>query len=235
MKYTAFLVFIVLILCSIGFAQKTATKPTAKKIPAVVPARAEVVETGEFGDFSGRTYTNTVYGLRITFPETWTIAGSDFEENLKSRGHDISLKAPENIGGAGKLQVAKMLERVKVLVTGFRSTAGMTDTAIMRVSAEDLRTVPAVKDAVDYFDLMRSQFEVMKLPPDFKYSDTQAEKLGAKQFAFIDTSSSAGKKRMYATVRNGYAIMFTLSYSKPEDLATMRQILAAGEFKLQNK
>jgi hypothetical protein len=93
-----------------------------------------------------------------------------------------------------------MLERVKVLVTGFRSTAGMTDTAIMRVSAEDLRTVPAVKDAVDYFDLMRSQFEVMKLPPDFKYSDTQAEKLGAKQFAFIDISSNAGKKRLY---RNG--------------------------------
>jgi hypothetical protein len=29
--------------------------------------------------------------------------------------------------------------------------------------------------------------------------------------------------------------MFTLSYTKPEDLATMRQILAAGEFKLQNK
>jgi hypothetical protein len=92
-----------------------------------------------------------------------------------------------------------------------------------------------VKDAVDYFDLMRSHFAVMKLPPDFKYSETQAEKLGAKQFAFIDTSTRAGKKRMYATVRDGYAIMFILSYSKPEDLVTMRQILATGDFKLQNK
>ena len=34
---------------------------------------------------------------------------------------------------------------------------------------------------------------------------------------------------------NGYAIMFTLSYTKPEDLAAVRQILAAGDFKLQNK
>jgi len=235
MKYPAFLTFIVLILCSIGFAQKPVTEPTAKKIPAVVPAKAAATKTGEFGVFSDRTYTNTVYGFRITFPETWSVAGPDFEESLKSRGHDISLKAPENIGGAGKLQVAKMLERVKVLVTGFRSTSGMKDTAIMRVSAEDLRTVPAVQDAVDYFDLMRSQFAVMKLPADFKYSETQAEKLGAKQFAFLDISSNAGKKRLYATVRNGYAIMFTLSFTKSEDLATMRQVLAAGDFKLQNK
>jgi hypothetical protein len=236
MRFLGLSALLILLACSIGFAQKKpARKPIAKTIPAVVPLKAGVVETSEVGDITGRTYTNSIYRFRITFPETWAIAGSGFEENLKSQGHDISLKAPESIGGAGKLQVAKMLERVKVLVTGFRSTPGMTDTAIMRVSVEDLRTVPAVKDAVDYFDLMSSQFSVMKLPADFRYSETQAEKLGAKQFAFIDISSKAGKKRMYATVRNGYAIMFTLSYTKPEDLATMRQILATGDFKLQNK
>ena len=235
MRYFVLLAFHILIFCSMGFAQKPASKPASRKLPAAVPVKAEIAETGEQGDVSGRTYTNSVHGFRVTFPETWTIAGSDLEENLRSQGHDISLKSPDNIGGVGKLQISKMLERVKVLVTGFRSTAGMTDAAIMRVSAEDLRTVPAVKDAVDYFDLMRSQFAVMKLPADFKYSETQAEKLGAKQFAFLDTSSSAGKKRMYATVRNGFAIMFTLSYTKPGDLATMRQILATGDFKLQTK
>jgi len=73
----------------------------------------------------------------------------------------------------------------------------------------------------------------MKLPTDFRYSETQAEKLGAKQFAYVDVSSNAGKKRMYATLRNGHAIMFTLSYTKPEDLATMRQILSTGNFALK--
>jgi hypothetical protein len=38
---------------------------------------------------------------------------------------------------------------------------------------------------------------------------------------------------MYATVRNGYAIMFTLSYTKPEDLAAIRQILSTGNFALK--
>ena len=233
MRYIAILTLNILVLCSISFAQKPARKPAPKKIPDVVPVKTEMVETGELGDVSGRTYTNTVYGLRITFPDTWLVPDRGFEDVMKSKGFDITLKAPENLSGAGKLQIEKSLDKVRLLLTAYRSTPGSTDNAILRVSVEDLRTVPAVKDAVDYFDLMRSQFAVMKLPADFKYSDTQAEKLGAKQFAYIDTSSSVGKKRMYATVRNGYAIMFTLSYTKPEDLATVRQILATGNFALK--
>ena len=194
--------------------------------------KSTVVETDELGRIEGRTYTNTVYDFRVTFPDTWLLPDRDFEDVMKSKGFDITLKAPDNLSGASKLQVEKALEKVKILATGYRSMPGSTDNAIMRIAAEDLRTTPQVKDAVDYFDLMRSQFAVMKLPADFKYSEMQAEKLGAKQFAFLDTSTAAGKKRMYATVRNGHAIMFTLSYSKPEDLATMRQILAGGDFAL---
>ncbi|MFL6468840.1 MAG: hypothetical protein ACJ72Z_12850 [Pyrinomonadaceae bacterium] len=226
--------FIAVLLVSTTFAQK----PAAKKIPDVVPvARPSVtpIITDENGIVSGRTYTNSVYRFRITFPETWLIPGSDFEGFLKSQGFDLSLKPPDNLSGPAKIQVERSLENVKVLVTGFRTMPGSTDNAIMRVAVEDLTMTPQVKDAVDYFDLMRSQFAAMKMPADFKYSETQAEKLGAKQFGFLDTSSKAGKKRMYATVRNGVAIIFTLSYTKPEDLASMRQILAGGDFKLQNK
>jgi hypothetical protein len=215
MKYTAIL--IALLFCSVGFAQKAAPKPTPKKTPDAVPVKSSIVETDELGRVEGRTYTNTVYDFQITFPDTWLVPDRDFEAYMKSQGHDISLKAPDSVGKAGKIQIDRALEKVKVLVTGYRALPGMADNAILRISVEDL---------------MRSQFAVMKLPADFKYSETQAEKLGAKQFAFIDTSSNTGKKRMYATVRNGFAIMFTLTFTKPEDLATMRQILAGGDFAL---
>jgi hypothetical protein len=73
----------------------------------------------------------------------------------------------------------------------------------------------------------------MKLPSDFKYSETQAEQLGSHQFAFLDASSNAGKKRLYATVRKGYAILFSLSYTKDEDLAVLREVLRNGNFALR--
>ena len=236
MRYFA---FIFLLICSsFAVAQKPAAKTPPKKIPAAVPGAETTpapVVTGADGEVSGKSYTNSVYGFKITFPNTWLIAGSDFESNMRSQGFDLGLKAPENLNGASKIQLEKSLDRVKLLVTGYRSLPGSNDSAIIRVAIEDLSMTPQVKDAVDYFDLMRSQFAVMKLPPDFKYSETQAEKLGPKQFAFLDTSTSAGKKRLYSTVRNGYAILFTLSYTKADDLATMRQILASGDFRLQNK
>jgi hypothetical protein len=234
---TKFVLIVFLLGCT-AVAQRPAVKTPPRKIPAAVPV-AETptapVVTGADGEVSGKTYSNSVYGFRITLPDTWLIPGNDFEDYVKLQGYDISLKTPDNVTGASKIQLDRSLQKIKVLVTAYRSLPGSADNAIMRVAIEDLTMTPQVKDAVDYFDLMRSQFAVMKLPADFKYSETQAEKLGQKQFAYLDTSSSAGKKRMYATVRNGYAILFTLSYTKAEDLATMRQILASGDFRLQNK
>jgi hypothetical protein len=131
------------------------------------------------------------------------------------------------------MTVNQAIKRVNVLLTAYRSMPGSTDNAIVRISVEDLSSNPQIKDAVDYFDAIRAMYVAMKLPPDFKYSETQAEKLGSKQFGYLDASSTAGKKRMYATVRDGFAIMFTLSYSKADDLETFRQVLEQSNFALK--
>jgi hypothetical protein len=212
----------------------------AQSIPAnTAPERKDsvvaVADANDRGAVSGRTYTNHGLAFEVTFPDTWLIPGDDFEDYMKSNGIDVSLKAPDSIGKASKIQVERALQKVQILLTAYRSMPGTADNGIVRVTTEDIRVNPAVKDAVDYFDLMRSQFAVMKLPADFKYSETQAEQLGSQQFGFLDTSSNSGKKRMYATVRNGVAIMFTLSYTKPDDLKTFRDVLTKGNFALKRE
>lgn len=223
-------VLIMVVVSTVGFAQqKTIRKPVVAKAPSVVPIKDMI----EKGSVSGRTYTNEKLNFSITFPDTWLVPDSDFEDYMRKQGFDLSLKAPDNLGMAERAKINQSLKRVEILVTAYRSMPGSTDNAIMRISAEDLKTNPEIKDAVDYVDAMRATYRTMKLPPDFKYSDTSAEKLGSHQFAFLDVSSSAGKKRLYATVRNGIAILFTLSYSSDDDLQTMRQILTEGNFKLK--
>ena len=226
-----FQILLVVVLASTpSLAQrKPIQKPASVKPPAVVPVR-EIVDKG---GVSGRTYTNERLNFSVTFPDTWLVPDNDFEGYMKKQGFDLSLKAPDNLGMAEKAKINQSLKRVQILVTAYRSMPGSTENAIMRVSAEDLKAYPHVKDAVDYFDLMRAVFKTMKLPPDFRYSETDAEKLGSHQFAFLDVSSKAGKKRLYATVRNGFAILFTLTYTKDNDLQTMRQILTDGNFKLR--
>ena len=204
-------------------------KPVAPK-PTATPEGISVLEKGAV---IGRTYTNGKFKFEIVFPDTWMIPDDDFEAYMKSQGYDLSLKAPDSLSPQDKAAVNKAVKNITILLTAYRSLPGTSNNAIMRVAAEDLSLNPQIKDAVDYFDAMRAAFKALKLPPDFQYSETQAEKLGTMQFAYLDTSSGAGKKRMYATVRDGFAIMITLSYTSDDDLMTMRRILEEGNFDLK--
>jgi hypothetical protein len=212
---------------------KKSAKATAasKTLSPSVPA-APATSAVDMGTIDGHTYTNRSLRFEITFPDSWLIAGEDFEAKMLKEGFDLRLRAPVVLPMQTKAQMNRDLKRVNVLVTAYRSN-GSKENAIMRVSVEDLSSTPQVKDAVDYFDLMRAQFGAMKLPADFKYSETQAEALGRKQFGFLDISSKGGSKRLYATVRGRQAILFTLTYTDDADLEAMRRVLSEGNFSLR--
>lgn len=199
-----------------AFGQKP---PIAKSTP---PAKIDK------GSVSGQTYTNPAFRFQITFPDTWLIAADDFAAKMKTRGFDLSLKAPDTLGLQTKAQLNRALQRVTILLTAYRP--GSQENAIVRVSVEDLKTQPQIKDAVDYFDAMRNAYAAAKLPADFRYSETNAERLGTRQFAFLDITDNTGRKRIYATVRDRHAILIAISYKKDEDLATMRQTLSEANF-----
>lgn len=232
-KFFSIVMFGALVVVSISAQVRPRSRPTPAplKTPAV-PAAADSKDAAN-GQIVGRTYTNRKFRFEVTFPDSWLIPGDDFDDYMKKQGYDLTLKAPDSISGVNKAAVDQALKKVRVLLTAYRSLPGSTNNAIVRISTEDLSLEPQIKDAVDYFDAIRSTYAKMKLPPDFFYSDTQAEQLGANQFAFLDSSSAAGKKRMYAVVRAGFAVMFTLSYSNDQDLETLRQVLSSGKFDLK--
>ena len=214
-------------------SSKTTVKPSAKapvKTTAKAPVKTPPKSTIDKGKVDGRTYTHARFGFEVSFPDTWLIPDDDFEAVMKKRGFDLSLKAPDSLPLSTRIKVDQAIKRVNVLLTAYRSVPGSEDNAIVRISVEDLAGNPQIKDAVDYFDAIRAMYRTMKLPADFKYSQTDAEKLGENQFGFLDTETSAGKKRMYATVRRGAAIMFTISYKNDSDLQTLREVLGTGNF-----
>ena len=235
---------LVIVLILLTFSSFTAAqvkpRPTPLKIPAGVPIKPGTTpkpiaakNSVDPGKVSGRTYTNETFNFEVTFPDTWLIPDSDFEASMKKQGFDLSLNAPDSLPTASQSKINQAVKRINILLTAYRSMPGAIDNTIVRISVENLSDNPQIKDAVDYFDAIVATYATMKLPYDFKYSDTKAEKLGDKQFGYLDTSTNIGKKRMYATVRNGFAIMFTISYTKDEDLQTLRHVLEDGNFALK--
>jgi hypothetical protein len=230
------LIFALLLVVSASFVTAQ-VKPRPHPLPRQAPGKAAPTPTPtpqtDVGVVVGRTYTNKSFAFEVTFPDTWLIPGDDFEAYMKSQGYDLSLKAPDSLPPLSKTTINKAIKNVHILMTAYRSMPGSINNAIVRISLEDLSTNPQIRDGVDYFDAMRAMFAKMTLPKDFKYSDTKAEKLGDMQFAFLDSSTMAGSKRMYVTVRNGYAVMFTISYTKDDDLETLRKVLTEGNFALK--
>lgn len=219
----------------ISLAYFTACAQVKKPDPPVKKPDETVVPVKSFidkGSLNGHTYTNKTLNFSFTFPETWLVQNDNFEDEMKKEQFQLSLAAPDSQAQAARARMNKSMRDVQVLLTAYHSTPGSNETAILRVSAEDLKANPQIKDAVDYFDAIRALYTAMKLPADVKYSDTNAEKLGSHQYAFLDIASSGGKKRMYATVRKGFAIMFTIAYTSDGDLLTVRQILTEANFKL---
>lgn len=219
---------------------KSSEKPPVKSAPKPFVKSVEPAKTGQpvkssiyKGEVAGKTYTSRVYNFEITLPENWEIPGDDFEKSVREKGVNLNLETPKAVDPKIQTKLNQMTNNVSVLLNAFKYTAGTNANAFLRVSIEDLQSLPQVRDAVDYFDLMRETYKNVRLPADFKYSETQAERLGRWQFGFLDTSSKTGKKRMYATVRNGYALMFTLTYKSEEDLQALRKVLADGNFRLK--
>ncbi len=229
------------LLLATGSIQAQTANPTPSSIPSGVPVKAgtntkPTAIKGEVdpGILSGQTYTHIDLGFDITCPASWVIPGIDTEKYWKDKGYELRPKINRN-DPQQAANIRRYEKQVTLLLTAYRSAIGTPDNAVLLISAEDLSANPKVKDAVDYFDLMRAQIGTMKLPSDYEYSVTQAEKLGAQQFAYLDISTAKEKKRLYATVRNGYAIILAFTYHQADDLALFRRILEEANFSLHAK
>ena len=230
----------ILLLAAASIQAQTAAQPTPSGIPAGVPVKpgtrpaAGAVKTEvDPGYLTEKTYTNRGLGFEIAFPSSWVIPGIDSEKYWQEKGYELRPKINRN-DPQQAANIRRYEKQVTLLLTAYRSAIGTPGNAILLISVEDLSTNPSVRDAVDYFDLMRAQIGTMKLPPGYEYSVTQAEKLGAQQFAFLDISTGKEKKRLYATVRDGYAIILAFTYHSGEDLTVFRRILEEADFSLKS-
>ena len=215
-----------------GQTKATVTRPPSK--PAV---RAVVTDPPvPIGTVSGRTYTDRGLGFEITFPDTWLIAGNDFIGYMKAKGFDLTPRPPKAADLASQGKVNADFKRLRILLTAYRSLPSTAENGVVRIAAESIRSLNTnrpIADAVDYVDLMRSQIGAVRMPAGYTYSETKAEKLGNNQFAYVDTSQGEVKTRVYVTVRNGYAILFSLDYFSDSDLETFRDFLARANFALK--
>ena len=207
-------------------AKTAPAKPTA----AAAKASAAAPVVIDRGVVAGHTYTNRTLGFELTFPDAWILPDDEY---AKTHGLDLGLRPPVSSDPKTQKIVDTAFGRITLLLSVYKYLPELRDNSEVRIAAEDLKTQPQIKDAVDYVDAVRQIYANSKLPAGVQYSETQAEKLGRRQFAYLDLTTPDSKMRMYVTVRNRFAILFKLSYSDDKDLQTFRDVLVEGNFLLR--
>lgn len=207
---------------AVSFAQKP--KPRVSPPPAAAPAKLDL------GKLSFNTYVNDYFGLKFEFPAGWLVGDNELEEQLKQISQaEIKANNPQM-----QKSLNQAADRVTVLLGGYKSLPGTPENASLRVAVEDLRASPQVKTGKDYFARLSATFKAAKLPDVFKYSEVKTETVDGLPLDYIETSSGNNKKRMYSTVRRGYAVLITISYYQDADFEALHRVLAEADLDYKN-
>lgn len=186
-------------------------------------ATKKVVSMGEMND---GTYTNDYFGLTFSVPEDWTILSQ--EEMLEITKEGNKLIAGDDESKEEMLDLAKV--KVLNLASAYKHELGYLDGYNPNIACigENLSLAGLViKTGEDYLNATKEVLEGTDLSIEFK--DIVTETLGSKEFDVLQSEIDLGvivvTQKMYATIIDGYALFFTISYADDEQKAELEDIL----------
>ena len=186
-----------------------------KRVPLTIPiilllcfctkAQSEV----DFGVTHDGEYVNSGFGFTFKYPKDWVVHGEATNERIRELGRE---KIAES--GTSKTSVDVALKYTYQLLTVFRQpvgTPGITFNPAILVIAERVSHAPGIKNGKDYLLNIRALLMktpgyqvLLKDPVEYHFAGSQFFR---DNYA-IDLNGVHVVQAQFATVRNGYALIF---------------------------
>jgi hypothetical protein len=189
---------------------------------------ARSLESPDAGEVAGRIYTNKFFGLRLSYPEGWFVLSDVGKEAIKER-------APEIVKpGQPRRDIERALERTYNLFSVaqyFTAPPGETSASMLCVAealpVTNLTPLQFARYARDYvIPQMNLKIEVLGEP--------EAERVGGEEFAVlrlrIESPLGPVTQEHHVTIRRGYAVAFTLTYTTAGQRAKLGEVLDSVSF-----
>lgn len=183
-------------------------------------ASNKVISVGEMNDY---TYTNDYFGITFSIPQDWTILSEDEITKLKEASGEIvpNKEAKEQMD----LAEQKTLDLVYTHKYELDYTEGFNPN--LSCVSENLELVGfEVKTPEAYLEQAKKQMMETGLP--FELDEITQETVGSKQFGVLESTIDLGiviHQKVYVTIIDGYALVFTLSYSNVEGMDELLGIM----------
>jgi hypothetical protein len=188
----------------------------------------------DVGNINGAIYTNDFFGLQISIPAQWSVAGEAAKKQLLEKGQEIVKPDDEKTQKA----VQDAAQRVTQLLTLSKSplgTAGPNSSFICL--SEQMPPQASQISGRDYLVAMTKLFKYSTIPVSAE-GEPQPGKINGTEFFVLDVAyqTPAGGKivqRYYASVMRGYALVFIVTAFDEQDRKITDEILSSIKFKNQ--
>lgn len=183
------------------------------------------------GDVRDGVYSNSSFGFTFKYPKDWVVHGEATNERLRELGKE---KLAES-GSASRQSLDVAVNHTYQLLTVFRhplGTPGVTFNPAVLVIAENIAHAPGVTNGKDY--LLNVRAIVAKVGYQFLLKEPVEYHFGGAQFFRDNYAAEANginvPQAYFATVRNGYALVFVFIGPDQANLDEMTKSMDTLDF-----
>jgi len=183
------------------------------------------------GTFEGSVYHNKYLGFRLTVPDDWSVQDEEAKRRFRQTGEKILAGDSESVQAAVEAGHARAVDLFTVFQYPFGSPVPYNPS--LSGIAESLAHAPGVQTGGDYLYHVRRLLEGAQLRSTFP-GEVYDQTLGGVAFhvlaAEVSVAGVTVHQEYYATVRKGYALVLTISYSNDDTRDALRAILQTATF-----
>jgi hypothetical protein len=211
-----------------------ACDPEAKNEDGSRPSDSDQSEMASlsYGTMAGQTYVNEFFGLELPLPEGWYVQSRADNAQLEQvEGNVLDFGPADSLG-------AVPIDRLRVtyLLVAFQHAPGTQEDGKfnpgLNLIANYLQPQDSINSATSYLEQVREELLASGM---FQGGDNiQALELSGQTFQQMDMSFSFEgmdiKQRYLVLLLQDYALQLTLSYTSPEEEATLKEVVENLKF-----
>lgn len=179
----------------------------------------------DFGTIENHVYHNQYFAMSIKLPEAWSTQDLESRRQIMDTGGQMIAGEDKNLQAAVK--AAELTTVYMVSVSKHPVGAPVDSNPSLQCLAEKVRHMPGIVTGKDYLFHVKKVLESSQMQVAF-IDETSNETIGGQNFDLLETEMfMAGqqiRQKMYATILNGYALLFVGTYSNEDEWLELRPI-----------
>lgn len=187
----------------------------------------------DYGNVENGTYSNEFFGFTMKVPSKWYLLTEDEQKELTDRGAERiterNTELKETIE-ASKVNTAQMISMFKYPVDSM-----IAFNPSVLVIAENLSMTPQIKTSGQYLDEAQKMVDKMQMGYEFPDGAYVKHDFGGEKFesmrASIDNLFMTVNQEYIVTIKNGFALIFIMSYSTEEEKSELYSVMKTIKFK----